>query len=117
MTIERLLKDIPVFDLPKDILSSIRLKDEAATRHEDQKEEEPEVTRIEAQTTSEDKVSLGSASCTLCGVSFKDAQEQRKHVKSDLHRYNLKQKIRGLQPVDETAFDALVNGRWEVHLA
>ncbi|KAI9884103.1 MAG: hypothetical protein M1823_004107 [Watsoniomyces obsoletus] len=104
-----LKRPLYVFDLPKEILSGIRLKNETAIGHEDIKKEEPDLKHTEAQTASENQTPLGSASCTLCGVSFKDAQEQRRHVKSDLHRYNLKQKIRGLQPVDETEFDALVN--------
>jgi hypothetical protein len=35
-------------------------------------------------------------------------QEQRNHVRSDLHKYNLKQKLRGLTPVTETQFESLV---------
>ena len=35
-------------------------------------------------------------------------QEQRRHVKSDWHGYNLKQKLRGLTPVTENDFEKLV---------
>ncbi|KAL9581408.1 MAG: hypothetical protein Q9203_005904 [Teloschistes exilis] len=49
-----------------------------------------------------------STSCVLCDAKFPDAQEQRRHVKSDWHGYNLKQKIRGGQQVTEIEFDKLV---------
>jgi len=41
-------------------------------------------------------------------MSFATVQEQRDHVRSDLHGYNLKQKMRGLRPVEEKDFDKLV---------
>ena len=50
-----------------------------------------------------------SATCQLCGTSFTDVQEQRLHVKTDWHSYNLKQKIRGAQPVSENEFEKLVD--------
>lgn len=49
-------------------------------------------------------------SCALCGLSFTSIQDQRAHVRSDLHGYNLKQKLRGLKPVEEKEFDRLVGG-------
>lgn len=49
-----------------------------------------------------------ATSCSLCGMSFTDLQEQRSHVRSDLHGYNLKQKVRGRNPVSETEFERLV---------
>ncbi len=50
-------------------------------------------------------------SCALCASTFKDAQEQRRHAKSDFHRYNLKQRLKGLPAVSEGEFDSLVNGK------
>ena len=47
-------------------------------------------------------------SCNLCGLAFSDLQEQRSHVRSDLHGYNLKQKLRGKKPVTEAEFERLV---------
>lgn len=49
-----------------------------------------------------------ATSCALCGLSFATVQEQRSHVRSDLHGYNMKQRMRGLKTVDEKDFDRLV---------
>lgn len=48
------------------------------------------------------------ASCHLCGVTFQNVPEQRHHIRSDWHGYNLKQKLKGLHGVDEAQFDKLV---------
>lgn len=48
------------------------------------------------------------ASCQLCGVTFQNVPEQRHHIRSDWHGYNLKQKLKGLRGVDEAHFDKLV---------
>lgn len=49
-----------------------------------------------------------STSCTLCRASFNSVQEQRRHVKSDFHRYNLKLSIKHVPPVDEATFTRLI---------
>ncbi|KAL8670812.1 MAG: hypothetical protein Q9168_004673, partial [Polycauliona sp. 1 TL-2023] len=63
-------------------------------------------TSPERQGTQDAKTP--STSCLLCNASFPDLQEQRRHVKSDCHNYNLKQKLRGLKLVTEVEFDKLV---------
>ena len=49
-----------------------------------------------------------SASCLLCAITFPSVAEQRYHVKSDWHGYNLKLKLRGLATVNEAQFEKLV---------
>ncbi len=49
-----------------------------------------------------------STSCTLCQASFTSVIDQRGHVKSDFHRYNLKLRLKGLPPVNESTFDRLI---------
>ena len=44
----------------------------------------------------------------MCQVSFQIVQEQREHVRSDHHRYNLKARMRGNTPLNEDAFNKLV---------
>lgn len=51
--------------------------------------------------------SKGTA-CNLCNSLFPTLQEQRDHVRSDLHSYNLKQKLKGLKAVNEAEFEGLV---------
>jgi hypothetical protein len=53
---------------------------------------------------------IGSKACSLCGVSFHTVEEQRSHTKSDLHGYNLKQKMRGQRAVSEGDFEKLIGG-------
>ena len=50
----------------------------------------------------------GSTACGLCNISFQSLADQRRHVKSDWHGYNLKQKLRGLKAVNEVDFEKLV---------
>lgn len=52
----------------------------------------------------------GSTSCSLCNVIFSTVEDQRSHVRSDLHGYNLKQKLRGLPAVSENEFERLIGG-------
>jgi hypothetical protein len=49
-----------------------------------------------------------STSCALCQATFPSVHEQRQHVRSDFHRYNLKLKLKGSQPVNESTFTKLV---------
>ena len=49
-----------------------------------------------------------STSCNLCQATFPAVYEQRQHVRSDFHRYNLKLQLKGSQPVDEATFTKLI---------
>ncbi|CAM9464539.1 unnamed protein product [Scytosiphon promiscuus] len=42
--------------------------------------------------------------CNSCGLTFPDTGAHREHYKSDLHRYNLKLKMKGGAPVSEEEF-------------
>ena len=44
----------------------------------------------------------------MCGVAVENVQDQRSHVRSDLHGYNLKQRMRGSPTVTEDAFEKLI---------
>jgi hypothetical protein len=46
----------------------------------------------------------------MCGVAFHTVEDQRSHIRSDLHGYNLKQRLRGAIPVSEGDFEKLVGG-------
>jgi hypothetical protein len=91
-----------VFDLPEGILATLQLKDTESTTSEGQ--------TYDTGTRSSDEAATPSTSCALCGVLFETVPEQRGHVKSDFHGYNLKQKMRGRQPVNEAEFDKLLEG-------
>ncbi|EIW79206.1 hypothetical protein CONPUDRAFT_74690 [Coniophora puteana RWD-64-598 SS2] len=56
--------------------------------------------------------STGNArACNIClSAAFEDVNAQRSHFRSDWHRYNVKIRLNGGNPVTEAAFDELVDG-------
>ena len=49
--------------------------------------------------------------CNIClGAAFADVDEQRAHFRTDWHRYNVKIRLTGGNPVTEVAFTQLVGG-------
>ncbi|KAF5877655.1 putative ankyrin repeat-containing protein [Botrytis fragariae] len=98
-----------VYDLPQDILSTLARKDDSNDSNDDtyQADTNPptDTTERVIQTKPGD---VGSKSCSLCGVTFYTVGDQKSHVRSDFHNYNLKQKIRGAKAVTEIEFEKLV---------
>jgi Bacteroidetes VLRF1 release factor len=102
-----LRKPLYIFDLPKALLESLVVKGEQPLHVEHVEPERP----ISEPQTDENLQNLATAtatSCSLCRSSFANVQEQRQHVKSDFHKYNLKQRIKGLNPVSEADFEKLI---------
>ncbi|KAJ5759825.1 hypothetical protein N7520_006981 [Penicillium odoratum] len=100
--IEGLLKrPLYVYDLPPELLATLKTK----TEHQpldDPTTEAPADTDSEAAT--QDLSIATSSSCPLCKVSYTNVQEQRSHVRSDHHRFNVKAQLRGNAPLDEIQF-------------
>lgn len=93
-----------VFDLPEEILYTLQLKTEQANRPE-----RPPSPPLEPLPPSEQLEGPASAtSCNLCGLTFTTLADQKSHIRSDLHGYNLKQKVRGKQAIAEADFERLV---------
>jgi len=69
---------------------------------------------LQRDTTAEPVVSIpsgGQRTCNIClGATFVDLEEQRTHFRSDWHRYNVKTRLNGGNPVAETTFTQLVDG-------
>ncbi|MCJ1385524.1 hypothetical protein MMC17_008647 [Xylographa soralifera] len=106
---EILKRPLYVFDLPQELLLTLQLKEPSfqSAGHTDDS--------IKARGVADDgKVNDGtdqtgsSTACGLCNISFQSLADQRRHVKSDWHGYNLKQKLRGLKAVNEVDFERLV---------
>lgn len=93
------------YKIPIDILSTLKLKEDvshiSSNSLEDDQDREAAAQRISNSTTS-------STSCALCNQTFASVDDQRSHVRSDLHNYNLKQRIRNAAPVSENEFETLV---------
>lgn len=57
----------------------------------------------------DDLVVSDSLSCSFCNTIFEDKAQQRLHYKLDWHRYNLKQRLNGLKPINEDKFSLLAD--------
>ncbi|CAG9995909.1 unnamed protein product [Clonostachys byssicola] len=99
-----LRRPLYVYDLPPQVLDTLTLKSDASIVASEELSRTPR--DVSPGASSENLV--GSQSCSLCSLTFPTVQEQRSHLKSDFHNYNLKQKLRGQKPVSETEFEKLV---------
>ncbi|MCJ1388489.1 hypothetical protein MMC18_001336 [Xylographa bjoerkii] len=106
---EILKRPLYVFDLPHELLLTLQLK-EPNFLSEDQANDSSEAWKVAGISNGKDGTDQtgGSTACGLCNISFQNLADQRRHVKSDWHGYNLKQKLRGLQAVNEVEFEKLV---------
>ncbi|KAH8882665.1 hypothetical protein GQ53DRAFT_700514 [Thozetella sp. PMI_491] len=102
-----LRRPLYVYDLPPEVLNTLTLKPDAEAQAQ-QAAEESERARKDRSPSPGPENAVGSLACSLCGLTFAIVQEQRGHLRTDLHQYNLKQKLRGLKPVSEGDFEKLV---------
>lgn len=98
-----------IFDLPEEVLYTLQLKVQPtiAPFSETSPPSTPENLSVNGGER-QDGSTTSATSCALCGLGFSGLQEQRSHVRSDLHGYNLKQKMRGKNAVTEPDFEKLV---------
>jgi hypothetical protein len=94
------------YDLPPQVLDSIIIKPESEADLDITQTPEQEKPSPPSEKGSDN---LGGAqACSLCNLTFTNVLDQRGHLKSDLHNYNLKQKVRGKAPLSEEEFEKLV---------
>ncbi|KAI9777134.1 MAG: hypothetical protein M1835_005319 [Candelina submexicana] len=104
-----LKRPLYVFDLPPEILLTLQAKAASSSLPITDPEPTPPKEDEGFSNTEQSKGdSVLSTSCALCGLAFPNVLEQRSHIKSDLHGYNLKQKLRGLATVTDAHFEKLV---------
>ncbi|KAI9676142.1 MAG: hypothetical protein M1817_000887 [Caeruleum heppii] len=104
-----LRRPLYVFDLPRQLLDTLQFKDDVPAREaESSQEERPPPPSSPKQDGSPEGSPAPTTSCAFCGLTLGNVKSQRDHVRSDLHGYNLKQKMRGLTTVTEVEFDKLV---------
>ena len=94
----------PVYDLPQELLATLTAK----TANEPLTEPNAETELKDLEAAAQESSVATSTSCALCNVSYINVQEQRSHVRSDHHRYNLKAQLRGNTPLDEIQFSKAV---------
>ncbi|KAJ5461594.1 uncharacterized protein N7458_003146 [Penicillium daleae] len=92
-----------VYDLPPELLASLSAKS-ANQPVAEQTQQAPETTPKDPELAAQESAIATSTLCSLCKVSYLGVQEQRSHVRSDHHRYNLKAQLRGNAPLDEIQF-------------
>jgi hypothetical protein len=101
-----LKKPLYIFSLPPEILNTITLKGEAVNAQVSAIPRDEERKQINGQGTTTSGV--GCATCNI--ASFTDMEEQREHVRSDLHKFNLKRKVAGHTIVNADEFDKMLEG-------
>ncbi|KAL5002813.1 hypothetical protein BDV10DRAFT_156191 [Aspergillus recurvatus] len=103
--VEELLKrPLYVYGLPQELLASIALKGE----DQPVAVEDAEPTPREPSDNVQEHAIAASTSCALCKVSFTNVQEQREHVRSDHHKYNVRAQLRGNVVLDEVQFSKAI---------
>ncbi|RBQ81223.1 hypothetical protein VDGD_01756 [Verticillium dahliae] len=102
---ELLRRPLYVYDLPPEVLTTLALKTDVD--NEAQLLEEQRAQSQKRKNDTEESL-VGSQACSLCGLSFASLLDQRSHLKSDWHHYNLKQKLGGSPAVSEVDFEKLI---------
>lgn len=91
-----------IYSLPAELLQSLVPRNSPTA----QKPPSPEPT---VQPSSN---SIPTA-CNIClGAAFSNLEQQRAHYRSDWHRYNVKNRLNGSQPISEFDFTQLIDGMW-----
>lgn len=98
-----------MFDLPEELLATLALKDHHELPPQDTPSPAPEAAPSTAEALSVEDGPAKATSCNLCGMTFGSFADQRSHVRSDLHGYNLKQKMKGATAVGEADFERMIS--------
>lgn len=98
----------PVFDLPEELIVTLALKDQSDRPSLESLPQPKETTHVLPEKPESIEGPTKATSCNLCGLSFSSLEDQRSHVRSDLHGYNLKQKLKGAKAVGEADFEKLI---------
>lgn len=111
--VDKLLqRPLYIFDLPEELLYTLQLKTPTLPTQQAPETHPRETSSGGAPALNgsdvQDEGHKAATSCALCSLDFADLSEQRSHVRSDLHGYNIKLKLRGKNPVGETQFEQLV---------
>ncbi|KXJ93953.1 hypothetical protein Micbo1qcDRAFT_193259 [Microdochium bolleyi] len=104
-----LKRPLYLYDLPPEVLNSLTPRQEDDADVIVPAPTSPETSSGDVQGASNEADGpVGSQACSICRLSFINVQDQRSHLRSDLHHYNLKQKLRGQAPVTEAEFEKLI---------
>ena len=102
-----LKKPLFIYSLPTELLDTLILKGET----------HPTIEEAPTKASESRQVNPGAgiAGCTTCSIpTFTDVSQQRDHVRSDLHKFNLKRTLAGQKSVPDTEFDKMLDGTGSV---
>ena len=95
---------IHAFSLPPELLQNIALRSYLSQKSTSVPDKEDFSSQPQTAPLS------GARACNVClGAAFLDVEEQRTHFRSDWHRYNVKIRLRGGNPISEVDFAKLVD--------
>uniref|UniRef100_A0A0W0F7Q6 VLRF1 domain-containing protein n=1 Tax=Moniliophthora roreri TaxID=221103 RepID=A0A0W0F7Q6_MONRR len=93
-----------LYSLPRHFLDTLTPRNLLTSLTREEQEPEPE------QSAAPNTVATGLRTCNVClGISFDDVDHQRAHFRTDWHRYNVKARLNGGQPVSEQDFTQLLD--------
>lgn len=96
-----------MYDLPEEILLSLLPRSQPLL--DSALGQQPDLQKDGQQNADSDLgVGKTAASCNLCRAAFTNFTDQREHMRSDWHRYNLKRKVSGSHPLSEGHFERLL---------
>lgn len=99
-----------VYDLPEELLATLSTKADTAQTPAAgllaAGQEAEQSQSVEAED-EDNGISTGT-NCSVCQVSFLSVDDQREHVRSDHHRYNVKARLRGNRTLDEAEFNKAI---------
>lgn len=92
-----------VYALPPELLDTLVPRDVV-------NQPPPSPPRSELPLPAAEPAATSARACNIClGASFADVDQQRAHFRSDWHRYNVKIRLNGSDPVTENQFAKLVD--------
>ena len=98
-----------MFDLPKELLETLATKGSDAQNLVSAETSLAAGSLKSAAEQAEKENGISTATnCSLCKVSYGNVEEQREHVRSDHHRYNLKARLRGNKALTEEEFNKAI---------
>jgi len=103
-----LQKPLYIYTLPPEILNTIALKENQTLTTTVQVSPHDEAK--EPKTDEDSTTAQGGVGCATCNiVAFTDVADQRDHVRSDLHRFNLKRNLISQPVVTAEEFDKMLD--------
>ncbi|GLJ42540.1 hypothetical protein SUGI_0881970 [Cryptomeria japonica] len=95
-----------IFDLPPDYFDFASVSNSHSTSSKVLDLSSLSSARRHEEEEKEDETTMRNGwSCNTCAAHFSSLQQQRSHFKSDFHRFNVKWRMKGRDPIKEVEFE------------